>query len=335
MKDQHNRKIDYMRVSITDRCNLRCKYCMPDGIECVSMDRVMTYEEILTVVRTAAELGITKVKITGGEPFARKDCCKLIRAIKETPGIEKVTLTTNGILLREHIDELKEIGIDGINISLDTLSEERFKAITGTDGLNEVLAAVDASLASGIKTKINAVSLCFEEGTLKELQQGRLPEDIERLLFLAKEKNVDVRFIEMMPIGHGRDFPSVPHDLLLTALRTAFPEMTEDNTVHGNGPAEYYRIPGFAGGIGLISAVHGKFCHSCNRVRLTAKGYLKACLCYEDGVELLPILRQAEDDKNEKLITAMEQVIRNKPEQHCFENPDKITESEEMVSIGG
>jgi len=337
MIDSYKREIDYMRISITDRCNLRCKYCMPDGIDFVPMDRILSYEEILTVVSAAVKLGINKIKITGGEPFVRKGCCSLLRELKNIPGVEEVTLTTNGVLLLNHIDELKDIGIDGINISLDTLLKDRYQMITGKDELSEVIKAIDSSLENNIKTKINVVSLCFDKEELKIYKNGKLPRDTKELVELARNRKLDVRFIEMMPIGHGKDYPAISHDILLNALKNEYPGMQKDNSIHGNGPAIYYSIPDFTGDIGLISSIHGKFCTSCNRLRLTSRGDLKACLCYEDSRQLLPLLRQEQTikEKEELIISAIKELILNKPKQHCFEEPIDITENKDMVSIGG
>lgn len=320
MKDRFNREIDYLRISITDRCNLRCKYCMPTDVPTLPMSDILTYEEILEIVRAAVGLGITKYKVTGGEPFARKGSAGFIAALKAVPGVEKVSVTTNGILLKENLEALSACGVDGVNISLDTLDAERFREITGRDGLGDVLEAIDACVSTGIKTKINAVSFDYD----------KYSEDLSGLIGLAKDKPVDVRFIEMMPIGFGKDFASYPHDRLLERLRKEYPGLEKDTAKHGEGPAVYYKIPGFMGSIGLISAMHGKFCSCCNRVRLTSTGFLKSCLCFNDGVDLRTPLRN-----NEEIQGLMEKAIFNKPAAHAFENPRSITEAANMISIGG
>ena len=345
MRDAVNREIDYMRISITDRCNLRCRYCMPEGIEHVPMGQILTYEEICSVAAAAAELGIRYIKVTGGEPLVRRDCPKLVRMLKAIPGIEKVTLTTNGVLLGEQLDDLKEARIDGINVSLDTLNRERFARLTGYDVLDKVMEAVFRVIEMGIRLKLNVVSLDFAREDVDPSNAWKTDENVRRmisqdwidLIGLAKENPIDVRFIEMMPIGYGRYFPAVGHDKLLSALRVLYPGLTREENIHGSGPAIYYHIPGYTGDIGLISAIHGKFCGGCNRVRLTAKGYLKPCLCYEDGVDLRPILRAdlAETDRRSKLKTVIQSVIWGKPEEHCFEQPENVTERGDMVSIGG
>ena len=235
-------------------------------------------------------------------------------------------MTTNGTLVRAILPELVEAGLDEINISLDTLDARTFAAITGQDLLPEVLLAIDAALAAGLKVKVNAVSM---------------PDtDWKRLITLAKDKPVDVRFIELMPIGEGRHSEGRSNEDLLEEIRSEFPQLQADDSVHGAGPAVYYKIPGYQGSIGLISAMHGKFCSSCNRVRLTSTGFLKTCLCYEDGTDLREILRgecvrQEAVSKNQKLLDAMARTIYGKPAEHCFEQPDQITEAHGMSAIGG
>lgn len=325
MKDRFGREIDYMRISVTDRCNLRCKYCMPDGVPSVPMSEILTFEEILTVAECAAGLGIRRIKVTGGEPLVRLNCVSLIRRLKEVPGIEKVTITTNGVLLDRYLDELADAGIDGINISLDTRDRQQYRQITGSDCLSQVTEVLHRASQLPIPVKINAVSLDLGQDNWKGLVE------------LAGEYPVDVRFIEMMPIGLGRKFPALDHQNLLEELQKEYPGMERDHRVHGFGPAVYYRIPGFAGSIGFISAIHGKFCDQCNRVRLTSQGFLKTCLCYEDGSDLRQILRGSgtEEERSERLMKVMRDTIYQKPAAHCFEEPGQITETHMMASIGG
>lgn len=347
MRDSSGRNIDYLRISITDRCNLRCRYCMPFGVESVPRWEMLSLEEILAVAVCAAGLGIRHIRVTGGEPLVRRDCVGLVRRLKAVEGIETVTLTTNGLLLSPCLEELQEAGIDGINISLDTLNRERYRQITGTDGLDQVWKALEMCLERRIPVKLNAVSA--ELGR----REGERP-DWRELAELAYRLPVDVRFIELMPIGFGKDFPALDHERLLAELREAFPGLTPDRTRRGCGPARYWRAPQMKGSIGLISAIHGKFCGSCNRIRLTAQGYLKACLCYETGADLRAVLREgerfsgqeghyrwpeernpAQEELQERLRAVMAGVIGNKPEAHCFERPDEMTEIHNMNAIGG
>lgn len=334
MKDSYGRDIDYMRISLTDRCNLRCRYCMPDGIQCVPMADILTFEEICVITEAAAQLGIRHLKITGGEPLVRKGCCSLIRTLKKIPGIEKVTITTNGMLLGQYLDELMSAGIDGINISLDTRNRRLFEKITGTDGLDTVMESIRKCSGLPIPVKVNAVSLQLESLLGQEHMER---ENWQDMVELAREYPVDVRFIEMMPIGCGRNFPAISHETLLSRMKAQYAGMEADPRSHGFGPAVYYTIPGFQGSIGFISAIHGKFCGSCNRIRLTSQGFLKACLCYENGVDLRKIVRTpcSVEEKLEQLKAAISRGILEKPGAHCFENLAGITETGGMSSIGG
>lgn len=321
MKDLQGRDINYMRISITDRCNLRCKYCMPDGIELLPMSEILTFEEIIRVCRQAVGLGITRFKITGGEPLVRKGCASLIHEIKSLPGVEQVTMTTNGVLLSGYLEQLSEAGLDAVNISLDTLNREEFAGLTGADHLPEVLKSIDTAVESGLRVKVNAV-----------LQKGKNADEWQQLLELAKDRPLDVRFIEMMPIGRGRECMGISNDELLKRIQEKYPGVCKDERVHGNGPAVYYHIPGFAGSVGFISAIHGVFCSSCNRIRMTATGDLKPCLCYQDSVSVREAARYGTD---EEIRDRLEEAIIMKPKQHCFDEEQDITEQRKMVQIGG
>ncbi len=329
-----------MRISVTDRCNLRCLYCMPDGVKQVPMEEILTLEEYAFIARQAADLGIRKIKITGGEPLVRLGCCQLIHMLKHTPGIEKVTITTNGMLLETYLDDLMDAGIDGINISLDTLDKDLDRALTGRGDLETVLRAlkraVKACQGRRIPIKLNAVSLDLK-ALAEQLGCPYGGPGWAELLDIARQYPVDVRFIEMMPIGFGRQYRSLDHGAMLKELRRLYPDMETDDRIHGNGPAVYYRIPGFLGSVGFISAIHGKFCHSCNRVRLTSRGYVKSCLCYEDGEDLRAVLRGAGTERERALQVkeAVKRAVLLKPGAHCFEDPRGITEQQSMARIGG
>lgn len=321
MKDNYGRTIDYIRISITDRCNLRCRYCMPCGVEWLPMEEILTLEEITKVCKVSAELGIRKVKITGGEPLVRRGCIDLIRMIKGVPGIEQVTLTTNGILLAEYAKPLYEAGIDGINVSLDTLQKEKYQQITGFDMLERVLGGIHEMQKFPVPLKINAV-----------LQQGVNEEEYLELIALAKNQKLDVRFIEMMPIGYGKEMDSISNKTLIEKLENIYGKLEVDRTVHGNGPAVYYKLPEFLGCVGFISAVHGKFCGSCNRIRMTSSGFLKGCLCYDEGASIKEALREGNLEEVKEI---MNHVIKEKPKAHIFEHPEEVTEMREMAKIGG
>lgn len=295
MLDRYGRVINYLRISVTDRCNLRCCYCMPEGVQDVGMKNILTFEEIWEIVRTGVSLGITHIRITGGEPLVRKDCVDLIRGIREISGVETITMTTNGVLLGNYGKQLKEVGVDGVNISLDTLNPEEFYKITGKRELQEVLAGIRAAKTAGLPVKLNAVNR-------KEL-------DPIPLVRYAQEENLPLRFIEMMPVGYGKKYVGRSNEELRETLEAVCGKaecMTnrEELSRMGSGPAVYYQFSDLKVPVGFISAIHGKFCDTCNRVRLTAEGYLKLCLCYDEGEDLRRVLREGE---KENLRTIMEQ----------------------------
>lgn len=323
LKDQFGRTINYMRISVTDRCNLRCRYCMPEGIERVPMAEILTYEEIAFICAQAAGLGIDRYRITGGEPLVRKDCAALVAMLKRITGVRQVALTTNGILLADCLEELLAAGMDAVNISLDTLDREQYKAITGTDGLEKVLASV--RLAAGrLPVKINCV-----------VQGGVNDGAPEELAALAREMPVDVRFIELMPVGAAGNRRTVPNTDVLCRIEAKYGKTEADPERRGNGPAVYRRPEGFRGRIGFISAMHGKFCGECNRLRLTSVGELKPCLCYGDVIPLREILRDSGGEKEERVREKIREAVRSKPMAHCFEHLEKVTEHRNMAEIGG
>lgn len=320
MVDKYGRQIEYMRVSITDRCDLRCRYCMPEGCDKVSMSQILTYEEIVRIIRATAELGISKIKITGGEPFVRLGCTDLMREIRALESIREVTVTTNGQTLERYIDELRDIGIDGINISLDTLDPERFEYITGRGKLEKTLRAVELAAKSGIKTKINTL-----------LQKEFNEDEIIDIAALAFKYDIDVRFIEIMPVGAADADTGLSNTEVLRKLMANWPDLEPDESVHGNGPAVYYKRPGEKGCVGLISAMHGKFCALCNRVRVTSQGELKPCLGFDTGTDLKPFLKGSDDELRE----AIRKAIYEKPEAHNFGNDYDHAEHRLMSQIGG
>ena len=343
MKDKAGREIDYLRISITDRCNLRCKYCMPGDIETTDMENLLTYEEIVQV--TAAALGIRHIRLTGGEPLVRRGCVDLVEKIKNVSGIETVGMTTNGVLLAEYAKALKEAGLDSVNVSLDTLDETEFQRLTGRDELNAVLAGINAAKEAQIPVKINTV-----------LYQHL---DWKSILDYTNRVQIPVRFIEMMPIGYGAAYTGGSNEELFRQIEECYGNASEAGTVrsregekysadirdllcmqekqqsgkHGAGPAAYYRFPGLNMDVGFISAMHHKFCRSCNRIRLTSEGYLKLCLCYEKGVDLRAVLR--DPGRKQTLQEVMKEAIFEKPAEHCFEQVSEMTEHNAMVRIGG
>ncbi|MDD6716151.1 MAG: GTP 3',8-cyclase MoaA [Firmicutes bacterium] len=357
MKDSFQREINYIRISITDQCNLCCRYCRPQGgtDRCGGVPQAnacyLTCEEFVEVVEAAAALGITRVKVTGGEPLLCKDCCRLIGELKRIPGIGQVTLTTNGVLLEKRLPELLEAGLDAVNVSLDTVHADVFRQLTGVDAYEDVRRGIQAALAAGLPVKINSVLLRgINDGEWRELAE------------LAGPQPLQVRFIELMPIGAAggstaagcrRGAPivyradakaplpltGISGDEILRRLREAYPDLQEDDAVHGNGPAKYVHIPGFQGSIGFISALHGKFCADCNRIRLTSTGRLKPCLCYSESVDMRSILRgptpRAPSSRRQALCAAIREAVLAKPGGHCFDRPEEITEEAPMSGIGG
>lgn len=325
MLDQYGRKIDYIRISITDRCNLRCMYCMPEaGVESVEHDDILRYDEIVRLAEMFAGLGITKVKITGGEPLVRKDAPELIRLLKELPGIDNVTLTTNGILLKEQMADLAAAGLDAVNISLDALEEDRFKEITRREGLGLVMEGIEEALRyPEVRVKINCVLL-----------EGINEDQWIPMAGLAKDRDLDVRFIEMMPIGFGARFCGETQEEVVRLLEEAYGRTTPVTGKFGNGPSTYMKIEGFKGKIGFISAMSHKFCGDCNRIRLTSEGFLKPCLQFSTGGDLRTPLRSGEPD--ESIREQIEKTIFRKPRSHRFEERrQEGFEMRKMSEIGG
>ena len=324
MIDNFNRKIDYVRISVTDRCDLRCLYCMPQkGVIALPHSDILTYEEILRIAECFSELGLSKIKITGGEPLIRADVTDFIKKLKNVSGIEKVTLTTNGTQLSNKLDELIDAKIDGINLSLDTLDPMLYKQITGNDLLQNVLEGLYRALESPeIKLKINCVPMGYPEQNLVELAE------------IAKNNPVHVRFIEMMPIGLGVNFTFTSETEIIKQLEQVYGPLVPYNEKLGNGPCHYYSIEGFQGKIGFISAISHKFCDYCNRIRLTADGHLKTCLQYNTGFDLKKLIRSGGSDM--ELKEAITNTIKSKPAEHSFTEvrvPRRETKS--MFQIGG
>lgn len=325
VKDQFNREIDYMRVSITDRCNLRCRYCMPGGAVWMKKEELLTLEEIVLICEEAAKLGIRKIKLTGGEPLIRVGCADLVGQIKGISGIEQVTLTTNGILLPEMAEKLVDQGLDGINISVDSLDEERYCRVTGASKSTFLQLQKALSLVCRddfpISVKINTV-----------LQEETWEKEWIPLVEFARNHTVDVRFIELMPIGCGRELPPVPNEILRKKIAEKYGRAELVRESRGNGPAVYEHFPGFQGYVGYISAVHERFCSSCNRIRMTSDGEIKPCLCYGETFSVRELARQGDRDGVRK---QLQKAIIKKPAQHHFEKPEEITESHVMAKIGG
>ncbi len=333
MKDHLGRTIEYLRISLTDRCNYRCIYCMPEeGVVSLPHDEILRIEEIAHLVRIAAGMGIKSVRLTGGEPLVRKGVVDLVRDVANTPGIENVSLTTNGVLLPRMADDLKRAGLSRVNISLDTLDEDQFAYITRRGHLHETLDGIEAALKAGFDpVKINAV-------TVRSLNQ-----DFLAFARLSVDRPLHVRFIEYMPVGDSAGATGcgwgpqdvVPNEEVLESINAAareagLPELVPagDDKPLGWGPARYWEFPGAKGTVGFISAMSNHFCAQCNRVRLTADGKLRPCLFSDTELDVREALRAGDDDG---VRAAFAEALRIKPDEHH----NKVGTERNMSQIGG
>lgn len=325
MTDCWGRDIHYLRLSVTDRCNLRCRYCMPEeGVTPVPHDQVLTYEEMLEIVRALAGLGIDRVRITGGEPLVRRDLTYLVAGLKAIPGIRWVGLTTNGILLSDQLPGLMQAGLDGVNISLDALEPQVYQTITRRDELARALAGLEAARNTpGLKVKVNCVPTRENRSQwvpLAQLAQSGPP--------------LDVRFIQLMPIGCGRDMAGADPQEVYTALERAFGPASPVETAGQEGPARLVTFPGFAGRVGFISAVSQPFCEGCNRIRITPEGVVKPCLQYDSDLSVRGLVRSGMGGF--LLQAVLQEAIYQKPRGHHFSRPDAPgDEHRTMSEIGG
>ena len=323
MKDKFGREIDYLRVSVTDKCNLRCIYCMDEKDNSfLKNDEKLTDDEIYRIVKESSKLGIKKVRITGGEPLVRPDLVKLVSKINSIPGIEEIYLTTNGILLADMIDELAVNGLKGVNISLDSLNEERFNKLTRLGKLNKVLEAIDKAIALGIKVKLNTV-------IVNDINKDEIIDFVN----LTKEKEIDVRFIELMPIGIAINYKGATNEDVLKVISENYSDYEEVVRSKSGGPASYIKLKNAKGKIGFISAISNCFCEECNRIRLTPEGFLKQCLHFDYGIDLKSKLRTGITD--EELRKLIYDNIYDKPEKHLFLEKSDHEELKFMNQIGG
>ncbi|MHC1725434.1 MAG: GTP 3',8-cyclase MoaA [Syntrophobacteraceae bacterium] len=323
--DSFERKIDYLRLSITDRCNLRCTYCMPErGIPKLDHSDVLSYEEIVRLAQIVIGMGISKIRITGGEPLVRKDVLTLCSSISRIPEIRSLSITTNGVLLAGFAEGLIGAGIKRINVSLDTLKPERFAQITRSDSFKQVWEGIMAAQSAGMTPiKLNAV-----------VMQGMNDNEIEELASLTFKYPFHVRFIEFMPFkAADYDAKFLPASEILKRLRRVGPLLLADNS-ESNGPALHYRFEGALGKIGIISPVSNHFCPTCNRLRVTADGRLRTCLFSSEETDLRRPLRQGLPD--EEIIRIIRTAINQKPEKHELSNPVfRKCISRPMFAIGG
>lgn len=324
--DAFSRPISYLRVSVTDKCNLRCVYCMPEGgLPWLKRDEILSYEEIASVVRAAAAIGVRAIRLTGGEPLLRRDLHVLVREIANTPGIEDVALSTNALLLEEQIEDLAAAGLRRVNVSLDTLRADRFEAIARRPGLESVLAGIDAAIARGLgPVKINVVAM-----------RGVNDDELEAFAELARERPVAVRFIEMMPVHENLGIQTetyISADELLGRFG-AIGSLEPVPGPPGNGPARYFAYPGAAGTIGVISPLSHDYCDRCNRVRLTADGRLRLCLFGDHHIDLRSPLRAGAGE--EALSELLRGAMLIKPERHHLKLGEPASRMRALSEIGG
>jgi cyclic pyranopterin phosphate synthase len=320
--DSFGRSINYLRISVTDRCNLRCIYCMPpEGVPQMSHNEILTYEEIRTIVQAAAELGISKVRLTGGEPLVRADLPELVKMLSQIEGIKELSLTTNGTLLKKYARELKQAGLSRVNVSLDTLKPDKFRYITRLGKLGAVLGGIEAAKEAGFEpVKINIV-----------VMRGINDDEILDFAKMTYEDGWHVRFIELMPFKGVAEFvPSVElrqHISLIGKLEPCTP-------VASNGPAMYYRLAGARGTIGFISPLtETAFCSRCNRMRLTSDGKLRPCLLGENEIDLrMPLRNNASLEELKHLIL---QAVASKPASHHLQGGNVRLVTRRMSQIGG
>lgn len=308
MNDTYGRELNYLRVSVTSQCNLRCFYCMPkNAIAQDKQNDVLTFDEIARIVSIMAGLGVKRVRLTGGEPLARKNLPSLAKMIKEIGGISFLGLTTNGVMLAENADALYNAGVDGINLSMDTLNPQRYAEITGTNLFNKAWQGFESALATPFKSvKVNCV-----------LAPGTTKQDWLGVAGLAQRYPVDVRFIEWMPMaGKPAAEITASFDDIFNYITDFYdkPIAIDADEKREAGPAQYYNVSGLKGRVGFIPAMSHKFCESCNRLRLTAQGNLKLCLFYDEGLSLAKLLRGGAAD--EEIAEAIKAAVQSKPKQH-------------------
>ena len=323
--DNHGRPINYLRLAVTDRCNLRCFYCMPhEGIEFLPKNHLLSYEEMLRLIKLMAEMGVSKVRITGGEPFVRKGLMPFLWKISETPGIEKINLTTNGVLTAPYVRELKDLGISSINLSLDSLDRARFFEMTRRDELPNVLHTFDEILKNDIPLKINAVMMA-----------GKNEDDIFDLVNLAKENPVSVRFIEEMPFNGEGIKPEyfLSYTRIIDKIKERHPSLKAIKN-EANSTSYNYQIDDFKGNVGVIAAFSRTFCGTCNRIRITPTGDFKTCLYDEGKMNLRDMLRSEKTDEEIKQFIQASISKRAKDGFEAEANRSSLV-TESMTTIGG
>ena len=324
--DAFRRPITYLRVSVTDRCNLRCVYCMPEaGLPWIPKPEILTYEEITGIVRAAAHVGVRSIRLTGGEPLIRRDLDQLVGMIAAIPGIDDIALSTNGLLLAAQAPALRAAGLRRVNVSLDTLQEDRFTAIARRPGLARVLAGIDAAVEAGLgPVKLNCV-----------LMRGTNDDELEAFAALTRERAVHIRFIEVMPVTDNVDLQRntwISSDEVLERLG-ALGELHSVPNPHGNGPARTFAYDGAPGTVGVISPLAHDYCDRCNRVRLSADGRLKLCLFGDHLIDLRTPLRNGEGEG--AIVELLRAAMHVKPERHHLVLGETASAMRAFSEIGG
>ncbi len=326
LADAFDRPITYLRVSVTDKCNLRCVYCMPEsGLPWLERDELLRYEEIVEIVRAAASVGVRTVRLTGGEPLVRRDLDRLVAGIRAIDGIEEIALSTNAVLLDEQLPALLRAGLTRVNVSLDTLREERFVDIARRPGLDRVLRGIDAAIEAGLSpVKLNCV-----------VMRGKNDDEIAAFAGLTRTKAIFVRFIEVMPVHENLELQRehyVPSDEILERVR-AIGEIAPVAGPVGNGPARYFAFAGAPGAIGVISPLSHEYCERCNRVRLTADGRLRLCLFGDQHVDLRTPLRAGASTGD--LAAMLRAAMTIKPQRHHLQLGEASSRMRAFSEIGG
>ena len=322
MRDQHGRTINYLRLSITDRCNFRCRYCMPeDGVDKQTHQQILRYEDLLRIARAATSLGIDKIRVTGGEPLVRKGVVSFLGQLSALPGVQDLALTTNGYLLGEFAQPLRDAGVKRVNISLDSLNAQTFSEITRGGKLQQVLAGIEAADGVGLKVKINMV-----------VMRGVNDHEINNFARLSLDRPWSVRYIEYMPTIREADWQErlVSGEDVLERIRTEY-DLAPLETSRQCGPARPFRISNAAGTIGIITPMSDHFCGSCNRLRITSDGLAKSCLLSEESIDLKPCLQQMDDKCLNQLL---QEIVSGKPSRHKIDE-DLQHKPFTMSSIGG
>ena len=321
--DSFGRKITYLRFSVTERCNLRCRYCMPQNSP-MTQDETFSFDDMLRICRIVAGMGIGAIRLTGGEPLVRPNLASLVARMKRIDGLRWVTITTNGILLPAQLQSLADSGLDALNISLDTVNEDTFQHLTGGKGLDAILASIDKAYELGLTVKVNCVPL-----------RNANEDDLVKIVLLAKDKNIAIRFIELMPFGAASAMQGLSVDEVSALIEEAYGPLEVSPEKPGNGPAVYHRLEGFTGLIGIIGALSQSYCKGCNRLRITASGMLKPCLASNLGLDLHALMQGGASDT--EIEAAVRKLVAEKPAGHNFTAADEREQYQktELFRIGG